>query len=680
MTSNKWWIVLAVVWGCGALPEAGATDRVNLWPILYVRGNTTHLLGPIVKLSDDDVAVRPLFAVNTQRHTRIRVLYPLCELNIGHHPNWVFPYFQGEDYRVVFPVYWRYGAPYGEAQRGYHGILPFYSYSRRGDDYTLYAPWPFLQTRRQHDTRSLRVWPLYGRHTAPQHSSGYVAWPLTRWWQHEGIYHESGRYVFPLFFQATSYREDIFLSLPWSYGRHHSSGHAWRMALPFFYHATHPEGRSWVSLPYVRHIDGTASSWCVPPLLSWGAADTGQHRWRAALGLAGRDRGTELNRDYALPLYYRSQTPQRAIFATPLGGWITQPDGRRRWDVYPLLTWLDRQPDATHFWALAPLIRHSQTPAGRVHHVLPFYLKDDVNQRFLSPLYARWQDGPKRTTVVPPLLTRIDRQPEQTDVWTVGGLVHHRSIPHPEKRTGYALPFYYFSGGHTLYTPLYGHNRNGPGAWRYFATPLAGQYTGAYRGNWLLPLYHNQTDRESGDYETHFLLTGKNWRHSTGHGSRIWPFYSYSQTRHGTEHPHQRSALNVLLLAERTRSEHTTTTATGPETTLTHRHYVFPLWHHRRTARRPVDYDHARTTLLLGLYQTRTTQTDNSDYARRRLLWKVWDYERRDGRVEVDAFPFITYDRAPDARRMSFLWRAFRYERDPEGRTLDLLFIPLMRS
>jgi hypothetical protein len=29
---------------------------------------------------------------------------------------------------------------------------------------------------------------------------------------------------------------------------------------------------------------------------------------------------------------------------------------------------------------------------------------------------------------------------------------------------------------------------------------------------------------------------------------------------------------------------------------------------------------------------------------------------------------------------MSFLWRAFRYERDPEGRTLDLLFIPVLRS
>ena len=31
-------------------------------------------------------------------------------------------------------------------------------------------------------------------------------------------------------------------------------------------------------------------------------------------------------------------------------------------------------------------------------------------------------------------------------------------------------------------------------------------------------------------------------------------------------------------------------------------------------------------------------------------------------------------------RKISFLWRLFRYERKPDGKTLDLLFLPVMRT
>ncbi len=87
------------------------------------------------------------------------------------------------------------------------------------------------------------------------------------------------------------------------------------------------------------------------------------------------------------------------------------------------------------------------------------------------------------------------------------------------------------------------------------------------------------------------------------------------------------------------------------------------------------------TSALLGVYRSRSIETGSSESVRRRLLWKAWDYRRTDGRVEVDAFPFITYDRSPDgAHETRFLWRFFRYGRDTAGRTsLDVMFVPVRR-
>ena len=65
------------------------------------------------------------------------------------------------------------------------------------------------------------------------------------------------------------------------------------------------------------------------------------------------------------------------------------------------------------------------------------------------------------------------------------------------------------------------------------------------------------------------------------------------------------------------------------------------------------------------------------DYTRKRLLWRLWHYEKLNGDVSVDAFPAVTYDSRKDGfRKVSFLWRVFRYERGAESRKLDILFLP----
>ena len=86
---------------------------------------------------------------------------------------------------------------------------------------------------------------------------------------------------------------------------------------------------------------------------------------------------------------------------------------------------------------------------------------------------------------------------------------------------------------------------------------------------------------------------------------------------------------------------------------------------------------------LLFLYDWRheSVPEENHEYARRRVLWRLYHYEQLNGDESTDVFPAITWDRRKDGyRKFSFLWRFFRWERDPEkGTSLDVLFIPFKR-
>ena len=69
------------------------------------------------------------------------------------------------------------------------------------------------------------------------------------------------------------------------------------------------------------------------------------------------------------------------------------------------------------------------------------------------------------------------------------------------------------------------------------------------------------------------------------------------------------------------------------------------------------------------------------EYSKRALFWRLWHYEKLNGDSTTDIFPFITCDSKKNGyRKTSFLWRFFRYENDPEkGKKVDLFFIPVWR-
>jgi len=118
------------------------------------------------------------------------------------------------------------------------------------------------------------------------------------------------------------------------------------------------------------------------------------------------------------------------------------------------------------------------------------------------------------------------------------------------------------------------------------------------------------------------------------------------------------------------------------------KHGLFPLWHYASRKQVGRNLESVDASLLCALYDYKRRVSSDAgepgtthEYQRRRILWRMWHYEKADGDVTVDAFPFITYDRRQDGfSKTSFLWRFFRYEKSAESKKLDLLFLPLIRK
>ena len=120
--------------------------------------------------------------------------------------------------------------------------------------------------------------------------------------------------------------------------------------------------------------------------------------------------------------------------------------------------------------------------------------------------------------------------------------------------------------------------------------------------------------------------------------------------------------------------------------------WLFPLWDAETTrgaafdpttGERVSEGSLEEFSLLWFLYDSRRehASADAHDYARRRVLWRLYHDETLDGDRSIDIFPGIGIDSKKDGyRKFSFLWRLFRYEDDPDkGTSLDILFLPICR-
>ena len=297
-------------------------------------------------------------------------------------------------------------------------------------------------------------------------------------------------------------------------------------------------------------------------------------------------------------------------------------------------------------------------------------------------------------------------------------------------RSGYLLPLCAYDRNDRLFlTPLVGWDKpdaKDPAGYWYPLTPLTGLRTGSEKGGWLFPLFDHTSNISNGLYSTRFLLLGYDGlsRHSwnKGHSSRqaygFFPLFSHSlNTSAYTNAPaggvtEQVNTSDRQLLLRYSGENRTVCRAlpegSRPETTSTNAFHaaklrtdycrtttsggIFPLWSSESSLETRLDgtrlQEDSGSSVLLALYDTKRelkpkTDTDPPlDYERRRILWRVWHYEKRNGDVSVDLFPAITYDTHADGfSKTSFLWRLFRYEKHPGGGVdVDLLFLPLKRA
>ncbi len=177
----------------------------------------------------------------------------------------------------------------------------------------------------------------------------------------------------------------------------------------------------------------------------------------------------------------------------------------------------------------------------------------------------------------------------------------------------------------TVITPVFGWKK-GDNGWMYPLTPLVGFYRGKRSGMWAFPLLWWQHDKTN--ERTKFrMLWGGGWRQGGRGASELFPFYHHKklgelntrrQGRYGSE-------FRCMLIAF-----------------YKHHHFVGPE---------------------AGGGVTRQS-------VRAFSLW-----------------PFVSWSKRYSAdtgevsrRKFSLLWRLIRYDRSPDSRKLDVLFIPIVRE
>ena len=435
-----------------------------------------------------------------------------------------------------------------------------------------------------------------------------------------------------------------------------------------------------------------AGRWsAVPPLLSWSRSDpaTGDRGTYLAGGLVGIERGAEPGRDcdWFAPLYFRDEEKER--FLSPL--WA---HGKEWAAVPPLLSFWRRDGKA----GAALLGLGGWSGETKTSWLFPFWLSS--GSTFYSLPWSRWTQGGTTYRSFATVLAG----------WKSG-----------RENGWWALPF----GGCTRYADQE--------RWRYNWLMLGGgNVSPSASSHWFFPFVMDRTrpevDSMRSEMDSPRLSSARTRYVRTNEWTRIVPPAS-PDAKPGTvversvryENASAESGTSLLLglagtshevsldpwrshgLFEKTlekdgrfKTFFSPPEADAPGAVARYLaedgDWFFPLWSHgkRRVAmfrlaggEKELDAEDENFSLLFFLYDFKreSIPSDGHEYVRRRVLWRLYHHEELDGDSSTDVFPAITWDRRKDGyRKASFLWRLFRWERDPEkGTSLDLLFVPLLR-
>ena len=503
-----------------------------------------------------------------------------------------------------------------------------------------------------------------------------------------------------------------------------------KWGLPGWYSDEH----TFVSPLWYSHTDanGALDRWAVPPLLSGGVYRDGVRRHSFLLNAAGclsDENGYSaswiapfyfLDSDgtFVTPLYGRTKTSQwcfplwysdESRLYSPF--WCQERDaegGLERWAVPPLLSYGGTRKDGTcEAQFLLGLGGATWNGAGgfRSSWVFPFY-REDSTGTFVTPLagkcadsswvfplfytdkdsfaslpYMRVRDDAKKATtyVIPPLLSGCTKHDDGGQDLCALLLYGHGSDAKGDTKHDYLLPLYWYNGQNNDFASLlYGRCQRGTHTNTWWATPLVGTRSGTKTGGWFFPFF-DRTKDASFDSD----LARLDAPTLPADLSARTTFVSEISSHAMIVSKHDSRVRGRPVGEKRENYEMRETSKQGNKLLF------------GRTSSRTVTYDIATRkraneiveseTQMLGFVFTREQKENREKGTKRvhtRVLWKLWDREEVDGNVTLDAFPGFTYDAKADGySKTSFLWRFFRYEKDPKaGTKLDLLFLPVVRS
>lgn len=566
---------------------------------------------------------------------------------------------------------------------------------REGNRSDLWAGGPLFHSRREPESSSSHLLPLYYSSRARDESM-FVSLPYSRHRDKNGAWN----LVPPVWFDYEDESLDFTLTPLFMRGTDKRTGEPWTAVPPVYYHRNAEEGDTFLSPLYSAWTGANRSRHTlIPPALSY-YRNAGERRdlWTLG-GLAHWSRGESRGSSYLFPLYYESgdgETILSPLWATwkPAAG-----TGRSITAVPPLLSWLDSDRDSRSLHLLLAAGKFSWGEKPEQSWLFPFYYFNPSDRDFLSLPYARWHEGDLTGTAVPLLLSSYVRDGDDRDLRLLLGLYGRSWSTRPDSvSSSWLFPVYASGRDHFLTLPA-GRWKSEGTAFTYFPTPLVGWRTGATRGSWLFPLYLYSRDVATDVRQLYFFPWG-GYRAQDEHSeSALFPFYRYendgvivaSQTPEELARTRGRY-WHVLYLAayENRRQPLTEWDRENKASRLVAATYhaenrLFPLWHYERNVRSDTGRLEKEFTLLWFL-QDYWRKADSGpeareDYTRTRILWRFLHYERDHDTVSLDVFPAITYDRdGAEKRKVSFLWRAFRYERKNGQKAVDLLFVPVWRT
>ncbi len=627
----------------------------------------------------------PLLYWHSGNERRQRTLTPLAAWGSAAKSN--------ERWHTVLPFYYRHVSDKGAltatllggTQRRADGrrwlLYPLASWGSRGSDSArAWVLAPFFHWNRDAQGSAHHLLPFYywdGR------DKTFVS-PATVTWPHA----DGGRttLVPPAlsWLTASNRRKDLWALGPlahFSWGEQAGPHHVF----PIYYR--NPNTGTFASLPATRwkNRDGSRTT-LIPPALSWlTASDKRRDLW--ALGpLAHFSWGQERGSHHVFPLYYRN--PESKTFVSlPVARWKNS-DASRTTLIPPALSWLTTSNRRKDLWLLGPLAHFSWGEQAGTHHVFPLYYRNPNTGTFLSLLVSRRKENGAESWLIPPVLGGYWNHGNEKEVAALLGLFYN-AWGHPTRApSGHLLPLYMHRGKKVVYTPIAGWNKEGDRGFVYPLTPLFGIRTGLDAGSWLFPIYSYTRDKQR-DAMNLKVLWGGYQRDGARRSSGLFPLYGYrNHVAPESETDSRRHALYGKSFWSLPACWYKNQTrARGDIETRIRQNGFFPLWSYARNETPSLGAEDVKGSFLLFLFrhQREIKPTVSKPELKREtaltsVLWYLWRREQEDDGVSVEAFPFIVYNRKGDEfKRITFLYRFFRYERDAEGIRLDLLFIPLKR-